>query len=63
MSDVKIKTDDNGEPNPVSISTVNKKIEAFVEILMAKFQQQHERIRSLEQKVQKLEAAAAKKSS
>jgi cell division protein FtsB len=54
MTDVRIKADENGQPDAPSLATVNKKIEAFVEILTAAFQKQHERIRTLEQEVEKL---------
>jgi hypothetical protein len=62
MTDVKIKVDEKGNPEVPSVATVNKKIEAFVEILIAKFQQQHDQIRSLEQQVKRLEAIVTKKS-
>ena len=54
MTDVKIKSDESGQPDQVSLSTVNKKIEAFVEILTAAFQKQHERIRVLEQEMERI---------
>lgn len=56
MTDVKIKVDEQGNPDQISVGTLNRKIEAFVEVLMAKFQQQHDRVRALEQHVKKLEA-------
>lgn len=60
MTDVKIKSDDRGNPDQPSVAVVNKKIEAFVEVVMAKFQQQHERVRALELHIKKIEAVIKK---
>jgi polyhydroxyalkanoate synthesis regulator phasin len=60
MTDVRIKADENGEAQAPSLSTVNRKIEAFVEIVTAAFQKQHERIIQLEEKVKKLENGQGK---
>jgi hypothetical protein len=52
--DVRIKADEQGEPLTPSLATVNKKIEAFVEIVTSAFLKQHERIRQLEEQVKEL---------
>jgi hypothetical protein len=56
MTDIKIKADQNGEADAPSVTAVNRKLEAFVEVLVAKFQEQHDRIRNLEQQVKELKA-------
>jgi hypothetical protein len=60
MTDVKIKADESGEPTAPSLGTVNRKIEAFVEIVTAAFLKQHDRIIQLEEKVKKLENGKGK---
>jgi hypothetical protein len=60
MTDVKIKKDKDGNVDQPSLETVNKKLEAFVEILTGKFQEQHDRIRLLENAVKELRALVVK---
>lgn len=60
MTDVRIKKNKDGGADQPSLDTVNKKVEAFVEILMGKFQEQHDRIRELETAVKDLRAIVVK---
>lgn len=55
---MRIKKDDNGEVDQVSLETVNRKLESFVEILLSKLTTHQQEISNLKSKIKKLEKAS-----
>lgn len=52
---VRIEQDENGQASEVSLQTINRKLESFVEIVLKKMVDQQQQIRELKAKVKKLE--------